>query len=200
VRKRDPTNELAIWFVNTFLNRQFDYRVDGYHLKTAKSLVNPATDPITGEDVKVYTIGEVKEALIALRDGTTIVTDYLPFADWSRSKGWRGPGQIKSLGILFTQTDVAKSLIDALLEVPDPPQSYETQEYAEWVRKHGERAIGQEKWGGIFEWLPSEQPASCSRMNYEDLVEIVGDELAGASLEKWQELRNKAKGTSPPSA
>lgn len=193
MRKLGLTNELAIWFVNTFLKRQFDYRVDGYHLKTAKSLVNPDTDPVTGEDVKVYTLGEVKEALIALRDGTTIVTDYLPFTDWSRGKGWRGPGQIKSLGILFTQTDGAKALIDALLEVPDPPQSYETQEYAEWVKKHGERAVKQGKWDGVFEWLPSEQPASCPRMNYEELVKIVGDELAGVSLERWQDLRKKAE-------
>lgn len=194
MRKKGPTNELAIWFVNTFLKRQFDYRMDGHHLKRAKLLVNPDKDPVTGDPVKIYTVEEVKEALIALRDGTTTVTDYLPFEDWSRREGWRGPGQIKSLGILFTQSEGARALIDALLEVPDPPQPYETQEYAEWVKKHGERAIKQEKWDGIFEWLPSEEPASCPRMNYEGLVEIVGDELAGASLERWQGLKKMVKG------
>jgi hypothetical protein len=193
LRKRGPTNELAIWFVNTFLKRQFDYRMDGHHLKRAKLLVNPDSDPVTGEAVKTYTVEEVKEALLALRDGTTTVTDYLPFSDWSRRENWRGPGQIRSLGILFTQTDGARPLIDALLEVPDPPLPYETQEYAEWVKKHGERAIKQGKWDGIFEWLVSEEPATCSRMDYEGLVKIVGDELAGESLEKWRQLRETAK-------
>jgi len=194
LRKKDPTNELAIWFVNTFRKRAFDWRGDGFHRKKAKLLVNPGKDPVTGDEVKTYTVDEVKEALLALRDGTTAVTDYLPFADWTLRKGWRGPNEIRSLGILFTQNDGTEAfLIDALLEVPDPPPPYETHEYAEWVHKHGKRGLGQGKWDGVFEWLPSEEPAKCPRMTFEQLTDIVGDELAAASLEKWQKIRKMAE-------
>lgn len=190
MRQKSNTQELAIWFVRTFLGRAFDYRTDKLQLKLAKDLVNPRPDKVTGQEAKPYSIDEIKEALIGLRDGRTSVTDYLPFAEWSRKR--RRQGQINSLGILFVNM-TGEPLIQALLRVPDPPAVYEFQEYAEWVRRFGARGLEQNKWDGLFHWLVSEDPETCVRLSHEELSEIVGQALADESMALWLEAREAAK-------
>ena len=184
-----PTNDtalLAIWFVSTFLHREFDHRVDGKELQNAKRLINP-TQKRGFPKVKPYTTEEVKEALIALRDGTTAVTDYKPFEEWH----YRGH-TIDSLAVLFWKHGPNKiPFIDALLEVPDPPPVYEKQEFAEWVEKHGKRGLEQNKWDGVFLWMATEDPYTSERMDTAKLTEIVGEEKVWDSLEKWKEAKKQ---------
>lgn len=186
-RKTSPTNELAVWFVREFLGTSFDYRsnVHKRQLARARDLVNPKEDKVTGEKPRAYTVEEVKKALIALRDGTTTATDFTPFARWP---GWTGAGEIRSLGVLFAPRGNV-TFIEALLEVPDPPPPYRTQEHAEWVSAHGAEGLRQGKWDGVFLWLLSEDPVTCRRMTYAELTDIVGKELADRSLDKWQRAK-----------
>lgn len=187
MKAQSTTHELAIWFVRTFLERDFDYRTDKKHLKLAKDLVNPGRDRVTGQKVEPYTVDDIKEALLSLRDGRTAVTDYLPFSEWMDRRG--RPGRINSLGILFWQHE-GETFIQALLRVPDPPAVYEFQEFAEWVKQHGVRGLKQGKWDGLFQWRSAENPETCVRLSYEELAEIVGDALAEESMALWLEARD----------
>jgi len=179
--------ELAFWFVRTFLNRSFDHRADGRELKEAKQLLNPMQKRGFPK-VQPYTIEEVKEALFALRDGTTVVTHYKPFEEWH----YQGRS-IDTLGILFWKTPDKRIFIDALLEPPEPPQSYEFAEYAEWVKKYGKRALERSTWNGVFLWSTMEEPYNCERMSFAELVDIVGEDLAMQALQKWKEACDRRK-------
>ena len=178
------TNEwalLAIWFVQTFLHREFDHRADGREIKEAERLLRPKQKKGFPK-VKAYTEGEIKEALFALRDGTTTVTDFKPFEEWHYQNR-----PLDSLGVLFWRTKDGRIFIDALLEPPEPPQVYEFAEYGEWVKKYGKRALERSRWDGIFLWSATEDPYDCERMSFAELVQIVGEDLAAQALKKWKE-------------
>lgn len=165
-------------------------------LAKARDLVNPKKDPITGDTPLAYSIEEVKEVIITLRDGTTPVTDYLPFGAWAEREGWKRPHILRSLGLLFTQAPGGKTFIEAVLTPPDPPLKFHVAEFAEWVKEHGKRALDRDLWNGLFLWLPAEGPLDCERLSYRELVGIVGEELATQSLVIWEESQNHKVGQS----
>lgn len=188
-KKLSDTEKLARWFVETILDEQFDYRLHGRHLKGAKRWVNPGPDPVTGESVIAYPLEEIQSYIIALRDGTTEVTDYQPFSAWARQRGFRSC-MIESLDILsLTVRGKGKTILTLLSVTPEPPPVYEADNFAEWVKKHGGRALEQGVWNGLFPWLPDETPGTCERMTLIDLEQIVGAELAQKSLEAWFEAQ-----------
>lgn len=189
-RRKDATNKLAIWFITEILETSWDYRSGPHRAQLAKArdLVNPKRDPVTGKAPPAYTIEEVKEAIIALRDGTASVTEFLPFEIWAAREGWKRPHMIRSLGILFTQVPgTGDTFIEAILKPPDPPLKFHSAEFAEWVKQHGKRALERGLWSGLFPWLPSDEPITCDRLTYDELREIVGEDLAAESLAIWEE-------------
>ena len=191
-----PTEELAIWFIENILGERFDYRYQShrYQLKAAKDLVNPDPDPITGETPIAYSVEEIKGYILALRDGATETTDYLPFEEWAGRNGLSESHNIKSLRILTSVVrGKGRTFLALLSDVPGCPPVYEGQEFADWVRKYGLRAYQQGKWDGIFRWFPDETPAVCSRMSMDEFESLMGSEFAFRSIEEWNRLRERGR-------
>ena len=64
-KKTPPTHELAYWFVNHFLSRPFDYRLDRQRLAEASELVNPKAE----KEVRSFPVKTARLCLLMMEAG-----------------------------------------------------------------------------------------------------------------------------------
>jgi hypothetical protein len=107
--------------VSEFQNRSFDYRADGRYLRDAKRLLNPDPDPETGEIPQKFSMKDVKECFIALRDGT--------------HPGLKGK-KLASINF-YTLFWGDPPYLMQWVEIPTMPPVYDTLAHKKWIQKYG---------------------------------------------------------------
>ena len=116
MRKPSPTYNLARRFVTEILERQFDPRFDGQHLKHAKQLINPEDTDLVSLDPELIML-----CLLEMKNG---------------GLGWNG--NLASLyAVTWGTPPFYQRFINGLREVPPV---YEITNYDRWIVQYGRLA------------------------------------------------------------
>lgn len=127
MRKKSQTQELAEWFVAKHLKRDFDFRFDRQHLKSAKDLINPSKS----ENVNPLDFEVVQICIDLLAEGNF---------------GFKS--QVSSLhAVTWGAPPYYQRTLDLIAQVPPP---YEVTHYDEWVLKYGRLAASRGLWSGLY--------------------------------------------------
>jgi len=168
--KPNLSASLARWYIIEFEHRPFDFRMDRQYLKRAKELINPTADPDTGEKPPAFEVEDVKNCLLALRDGT--------------HPGLNGK-RIDRVGFHTLSWGNLPYLLQ-WVDIPEMPPVYEHVAYDEWIRMYGSKAIKQGNWDGTYlGWSTTKRPED--GIGIEELCKIVGSDKMMEALEKWLE-------------
>ena len=156
---RNEVSDLAYWFVKNVIGREWtqaDY--GGTHMAHAKRLI---------KEMK-YNPADIRACIMAIVDGTFEFEGIAPNLEFR---------------YLITILKGEPPYIEQFLAVPNPPPVYEIEVYDHWVRMHGQKAVEDGVWDGVY--LPINQPY---RLTEYEIAYILGEHYAQLSLERVGKL------------
>jgi len=185
--KLDPNHPFvaAQLYCEHFLGRPLNPRVDGRILADARRQIEAAQS--LGSDAQ-----GMFACLLNLSSGESEFTWYEPYEKFARDHHYPTPVAFCVLGwspILPSgqkRTDV--TILQAYLEIPEPPPVYDRLAYAEWVLQWGHKALRQGCWDGVYLYALVTSPED-DRLTPQELELMFGHVAATRAVEAWKQER-----------
>jgi hypothetical protein len=181
----NASRDLATDYCNAILDRGIDFDADLWLIKQATAVLKACKEiGATRSDVMLL--------LIELVNGQSDMTGFVPWEQWAKPRGLSSKPSLNNLLYVHPQGRQDACLLQAALELPDPPPMFDLHGWSEWVARYGKRALAKGIWDGIFPYPPWRSPSECE-MTPTRLTELVGEELTSLSVSRMVELESRLR-------